>query len=246
MDNLVIDVIELTKKYRGRTALDHVNLQIRSGEVFGLMGPNGAGKSTFIALLASLLKPTSGDILLNGSSIMKDARQIRSIMGYVPQDLALYPMLSAEENLAFWAGIYRIPRISKKKAVTQALLDVQLHDRAKDKVSSYSGGMKRRLNIAASLMHNPQLLVMDEPTAGVDVFSRKCIAEMIVRYRETGRTVVLTSHYVDELESVCDRMAVIQNGRIRYSGTLQELLGQADEPSLETIMLKMGEGDRHP
>ncbi len=246
MENLVIDVIELTKKYGKRTALDHVNLQISSGEVFGLIGPNGAGKSTFIALLATLLKPTSGDIRLGGISIMKDARPIRSIMGYVPQDLALYPMLSAEENLAFWAGIYRIPHKLQKAAINQALLDVQLHDRAKDKVSGYSGGMKRRLNIAASLMHNPQLLVMDEPTAGVDVFSRKCIAEMIGRYRDAGRTIVLTSHYVDELEIVCDRMAVIRNGQIRYAGTLQEVLRQAEEPSLETIMLKIGEGDYHP
>ena len=241
MENLVIDVVALTKKYGKRTALAQMNLQIRSGEVFGLMGPNGAGKSTFIALLATLLKPTSGDILYNGGSILKDPRPIRSIMGYVPQDLALYPMLSAEENLAFWAGVYRVPRKMQDNAIDQALHDVQLQDRAKDKVSGYSGGMKRRLNIAASLMHNPQLLVMDEPTAGVDVFSRKCIADMIGRYRAAGRTIVLTSHYTDELESVCDRMAVIQNGCIRHAGTLQEVLLQAGESSLETIMLKMGE-----
>lgn len=232
---------QLLKVYKGRVALSIDNLEIHRGEVFGLIGPNGAGKSTFISILATLLKPTSGDVIINGHSVVSAPRHIRPRIGYVPQELALYPMLSAEQNLLYWAGIHRIPKHARKAAVADALAMVHLLDRAKDLVSTFSGGMKRRLNLVAAIMHNPELLIMDEPTAGVDVKSRKCMSDIIERFRNNGKTVLFTSHYIDELETICDRLAVLNHGKIQWQGSLAEILSNAGKPSLESIMLDMEE-----
>lgn len=229
----------LVKRYGSRIALSVPTLEIPTGGVFGLIGPNGAGKSTFISLLATLQRPTSGDIRVGSGSVVRTPAEVRRRIGYVPQELAIYPALSARHNLEFWAGVHRLPARSRRAAVMTALEAVGLADRADERASTFSGGMKRRLNLAAALMHDPEILIMDEPTAGVDVRSRRCIAEIIDRHRAAGRTIVFTSHYIDELESICDRLAVLHAGRVLHAGTLQEILGQAGKPSLEALMLEL-------
>jgi len=236
-----ITVNNIVKRYKKRTALDHVSFDIGKGEIFGLIGPNGAGKSTFISLLATISKPDSGDICIDGRSIIKHPGDFRGRIGYVPQEVALYPMLTANENLDFWAGIYGIEGQQKHHRIKTALEYLKLADRANDKVKTFSGGMKRRLNIAASLLHRPEILIMDEPTAGVDVLSRNTIAEMMKDLQRASCTLIITSHYIDELELLCNRMAILNKGKLLYTGTLNEVLKKAGADSLQTLMLGLEE-----
>ena len=236
-----ISVRNVTKRYRDRKALDDISFDIGKGEIFGLIGPNGAGKSTFISLLATIIKPESGDILVEDKSIVRHPGDLRERIGYVPQEIALYPMLSAYENLDFWAGIYGLKGDSKKRRILAVLDYLRLGDRAHDRVGTYSGGMKRRLNIAASLLHKPEILIMDEPTAGVDVLSRTTIAEMIKSLKRNGCTIIITSHYIDELELLCDRLAVLCKGSLLYTGSLAEILKKTGMESLEALMLNLEE-----
>lgn len=235
----MVEVRNLTKKFGRLTALDNLNFDIYRGEIFGLLGPNGAGKSTFISILTTLCKPTSGDIFVNKLSVGKQAGSIKKSIGFVPQDIALYPMLSGLDNLKFWAGIYGIKGPVKKERIREALSIVRLGDRAGDRVENYSGGMKRRMNIAVALLHHPQILVMDEPTVGVDIHSRKYILDTIRDLKERGTTVIFTSHYIDEMESICDRMAIIDKGVIKSAGTLKELLEYHNKEKLEDVMLNL-------
>ncbi len=222
-DNILIEVRGLTKKYGRSEVLKSISLNIRKGEVFGLFGPNGAGKSTFISLLATLHKPTSGDILINGVSVREKPDKIKGMIGFVPQDIALYPMLSGLDNLDFWAGIYGLRGSIKKDRIAEAIEVARLADRIKDRASHYSGGMKRRLNIAVSLMHHPELLIMDEPTIGVDIQSERCILDVLEKLKKEGRTIVFASHNIDELETICDRIAVMNQGRIIATGTADNM-----------------------
>lgn len=236
-DEIFIEVRELVKKFGRQTVLDNLNFNIYKGEIFGMIGPNGAGKSTFISVLTSLCKPTSGDILINSLSIAGQAGKIKCDIGFVPQDIALYPMLSGMDNLKFWAGIYGLKGETKKKRIEEALSVVKLEDRADCKVSKYSGGMKRRLNIAVALLHHPRILVMDEPTVGVDIQSRKYILEAVRNLKEEGRTVIFTSHYIDEMESLCDRIAIIDKGKIIALGSVSELKRTYGVENIEDILL---------
>lgn len=222
-NNVMIDVKNLTKRYGRNEVLKSISLSVNSGEIFGLFGPNGAGKSTFISILATLYKPTSGDILINGLSVREEPDRIKGMIGFVPQDVALYPMLSGLDNLDFWAGIYGLRGNTKKERIAEAIEVSRLADRIKDRVSQYSGGMKRRLNIAVSLMHHPELLIMDEPTVGVDMQSEKCILDVLEKLKKEGRTIVFASHNIDELETICDRIAVMDKGRIIASGTADNM-----------------------
>lgn len=236
-----ISVRDVTKRYRGRTALDHISIDIAKGEVFGLIGPNGAGKSTFISMLATINRPDSGDILVEGRSIVKNPGYLRPRIGYVPQEIALYPMLSAYDNLDLWAGIYGLKGQQKKQRIQVVLEYLKLGDRARDKVATLSGGMKRRLNIAASLLHKPDILIMDEPTAGMDILSRTTVAEMIKSLKERGCTIILASHYLDELESLCDRVAVLNKGVLLHTGTLRDILADTGKESLKALMMNLEE-----
>src|SRR5690606_36725067 len=213
-ENIAVEVRHHTKKYGRTTALHDLSFEIGKGERFGLFGPNGAGKSTFLSILATILEPTSGDIMINGWSVREQPDMVKGEIGYVPQDIALYPMLSGRDNLDFWAGIYGLSGKLKKERIKEAVEVVRLGDRIKDRVSQYSGGMKRRLNIAVSLMHHPRVLLMDEPTVGVDIQSRSFILEALSALKKEGRTIIFTSHYVDELETLCDRIAIMDKGRI--------------------------------
>jgi len=237
----LISVRDVSKKYGRRTALNHISIDIKKGEVFGLIGPNGAGKSTLISMLATINRPDSGDILVDGESIIRNPGPFRARIGYVPQEIALYPMLSAYDNLDLWAGIYGLKGQQKRQRIRVVLEYLKLGDRAGDKVATFSGGMKRRLNIAASLLHKPDILIMDEPTAGVDIVSRTTVAEMIKSLKNRGCTIIIASHYLDELEYVCDRMAVLSKGVLLHAGTLKDVLAQSGKDSLKALMMNLEE-----
>lgn len=238
-EETVIEVRELVKKFGRLAALDGLDFKINRGEIFGLLGPNGAGKSTFISVLMTLCRPTSGDILVNSFSVARQSDRIKGNIGFVPQDIALYPMLSGLDNLSFWAGVYGLRGALKKDRIAEALSVVKLEDRAKDRVSEYSGGMKRRLNIAVALLHRPEILVMDEPTVGVDIQSRKYILEAVREFKKEGRTIVFTSHYIDELETLCDRIAVMNKGKIVAADTPDALKRLFGSDNIEEILLKL-------
>ncbi len=232
MGNIAVEVRGLTKKYGRTTALQDLSFDIGKGEIFGLFGPNGAGKSTFISILATILRPKSGDIRVNGYSVREQPGKVKGEIGYVPQDIALYPMLSGRDNLDFWAGIYGLRGRLKKERIDEVIEIVRLGDRIKDRVSRYSGGMKRRLNIAVSLMHHPRILLMDEPTVGVDIQSRSCILDALSALKKL-------SHYVDELETLCDRIAIMDKGRILAAGPADELKKANGADDLETVLLRL-------
>ncbi len=236
---VVIEVRELTKKYGRNAVLQGLDFDILKGEIFGLFGPNGAGKSTFISILATLCKPTIGDILVNGSSVTGHPDKVKAVIGFVPQDIALYPMLSGMDNLEFWAGIYGLKGSLKRERIAEALSVARLEERIRDRVSQYSGGMKRRLNIAVSLLHHPEILVMDEPTVGVDIQSRRVILDALASLKSEGRTIVFTSHYIDELETLCDRIAVMDKGRLLATGTSVELKKACGTDNLEAVLHKL-------
>ncbi len=241
-NDVIIEVRELTKKYGKLTVLDNLSFNIFRGEIFGLLGPNGAGKSTFISTLATICKPTSGDMAVSGFSIKNQPERIRRSIGLVPQDIALYPALTGMDNLDFWASIYGLRGSLKKERIYEALSVVRLEDRAADRVENYSGGMKRRLNIAVALVHHPEILVMDEPTVGVDIQSRRFILDAVKALKNEGKTVIFTSHYIDEMEALCDRLALLDRGIIKSIGTVNELLSLHGSENMEEIMLKLFEG----
>jgi ABC-2 type transport system ATP-binding protein len=230
----ILEAVGLVKRFGDRTVVDGVSLRLDAGEVLGFLGPNGAGKSTSIAMMTGALRPDSGTVRISGRDLAAEPTVAKSMIGVVPQEIALYPSLSARQNLAFFAGAYQLPRRVRRERIEWALSVVGLTDRANDKVASYSGGMQRRVNIAAALLHRPPLLFLDEPTVGVDAQSRNQIFETVVALRaEYGMSVVYTSHYMPEVEQLCDRIVVVDNGKVLASGTQDELLAPLGEGVLE-------------
>ncbi|RCX23456.1 ABC-2 type transport system ATP-binding protein [Fontibacillus phaseoli] len=220
----MLEAVELRKVFKGKTAVDNVSLYLDEGESVGLLGPNGAGKSTTISMISSLLTPNSGDVRLNGASIVSKPQLIRQVLGVVPQEIALYEALSAYENLKFFGRIYRLKGKELEVKIQEVLEMVGLKDRQKELIKSYSGGMKRRINIAAALLHDPKIVIMDEPTVGIDPQSRSHILETVRQLnREKGTTVLYTSHYMEEVEQLCSRVYIMDHGRIIASGTTDEL-----------------------
>jgi len=220
----MLEVIDLRKVFKDNVAVNDVNMYMGRGESVGLVGPNGAGKSTTIAMISTLIRPTSGDVKLNGASVLVDAAPMRAVLGVVPQEVALYPELSAQENLEFFGSLYGLRGKELAAAVDDALELVGLSDRRKDVIKKYSGGMKRRINIAAALLHNPEFVIMDEPTVGIDPQSRNHILETVrTLNRERGLTVLYTSHYMEEVEQLCDRIYVMDHGKVIASGTNNEI-----------------------
>lgn len=220
----MLETEELKKVFKGKIAVDGVSLYLDKGESVGLLGPNGAGKSTTISMMSSLIKPTSGDVKLHGESVVKDPGKIRQVLGMVPQEIALYEELTAYENLKFFGRIYGLKGNALKKAIQDKVELVGLEDRQKEVISTYSGGMKRRINMAVAMLHEPEVLIMDEPTVGVDPQSRSHILETVRKLnREKGLTVLYTSHYMEEVERLCDRVYIMDHGRVIASGTKDEL-----------------------
>jgi ABC-2 type transport system ATP-binding protein len=219
----MITVRSVSKSFKNIKALDNVSFNIGKGEIFGILGPNGAGKSTIVNILNTLVKPDTGDVIIDSVNIRDDCDTIKLIMGVVPQEIALYEQLSAYENLMFWGGLYHIPKQELKKNVNKTLEIVDLVSRKDDRIKTFSGGMKRRINIACSLLHNPKILVLDEPTVGVDPQNRNHIFDVIERLKNEGMTIIYTTHYMEEAERFCDKIAIIDIGRIIAQGTLKEL-----------------------
>jgi len=221
----ILKVDNLVKKYGDFEAVKGISFSVKEGEVFGLLGPNGAGKTTAISMLTGVLPPTSGTAQIGGHDIVKAADQVKKINGLVPQDLALYPTLSARANLNFFGRIYGLRGKGLKERVDDVLRVVALTDRADDAVDTFSGGMKRRVNIAAGLVHQPQLLFLDEPTVGVDPQSRNHIFESVLRLnRERGMSIIYTSHYMEEVELLCNRVAIVDQGEIIALDTIKNLI----------------------
>jgi len=231
----MIAIKDLKKSYNSHEALKGISFNIKEGEFYGLLGPNGAGKTTTISIMSSILTPDSGEVLINGNNICTHPNESKRIIGVVPQEIALYNELTAEENLWFWGGLYDVPKTELKKRIDEVLTLFGLSERRKDKVSTYSGGMKRRINIAAALLHQPRIVFMDEPTVGIDPQSRNLIFEVIEKLHSNGMTIVYTTHYMEEAERFCDRIGIIDNGQIIAEGTLDEL--RKSSSAKETIVI---------
>jgi len=221
---MIVEIQDLVKKYGKKTVVDGVTLSIDKGEVLGLLGPNGAGKSTTISSILGLVKVSSGEVKLFGQVLKAGSVDLKRRIGYVPQDFAFFPELSAYDNVTYWAKLYQIKGKDVKEAVKEALDFVGLWDRKGDKAKTYSGGMKRRLNIACAIVHKPDILIMDEPTVGVDPQSRNNILDAVRILNEKGTTVIYTSHYMEEIEAICNRVAIMDAGRIIAQGTVDELI----------------------
>ncbi|MFD2132802.1 ABC transporter ATP-binding protein [Pseudogracilibacillus auburnensis] len=239
----MIETIQLSKVYKDKTVVNDVNLYLDQGESVGLLGPNGAGKSTTISMISSLLKPTSGDVKLNGKSVINDPSDLRKVLGVVPQEIALYQELSAYENLKFFGRIYQVPKDQLESRIQETLEMVGLKDRQKDMIKTFSGGMKRRVNIATALLHNPKVLILDEPTVGIDPQSRNYILEMVRQLNEqSGTTVLYTSHYMEEVEQLCHRVYIMDHGRVIASGNQSELLSiLSNEDTIKVQLNQMSE-----
>lgn len=220
---MILEVKGLSKQFKDKKAVDGVSFSVKEGESYGLLGPNGAGKSTIIGMVFGLLSPTAGEVVVNGVPIAKQPERAKACMGYVPQEIALYPELTASENLFYWGRMYGLSGERLKHRVAECLETVGLSDRAKSRVEVFSGGMKRRVNIAAALLHQPRILVMDEPTVGVDPQSRNHILETVKLLNSQGVTIVYTSHYMEEVEYLCTRVGIIDHGKIIAQGTLPGL-----------------------
>ncbi len=220
---LAIEVKELCKSFGSFRAVDHLSLEVRQGEIFGLLGPNGSGKTTTINLISGLSTPTSGEVRVLGYDVRQNARQVRQILGSVPQETALYEELSAWTNMDFHADLFGIPRREKKARITRLLELVQLLDRKDSRVGTFSGGMKRRLALARALLHDPQLLYLDEPTLGVDVQARRAIWDYVLALRDQGKTVLITTNYLEEAQVLCERLAIIDHGKLIAVDTPEHL-----------------------
>jgi len=222
----MLELAGLGKDYGERTAVKALDLTVTKGEILGLLGPNGAGKTTTISMASGVVTPTRGKVTIGGVELAKQPRVAKAKLGLVPQDLALYEELSALQNLTFFAALYGFHGKLAAEHVAWALGVVGLADRAKDIVKTYSGGMQRRLNIAAGLVHKPELLILDEPTVGVDPQSRNHIFDTVRTLRASGITVIYTSHYMEEVEALCDRVAIMDGGAIVALGTIGELVAK--------------------
>ncbi|HQO72939.1 MAG TPA: ABC transporter ATP-binding protein [Sedimentibacter sp.] len=233
----MLKVENLYKNYGNIRAVDGISFEVKRGEVFGLLGPNGAGKSTTISIISTLIPPTKGEIIFEGESIFKNPKNIRQKLGVVPQDIALYPTLSGYENLRFWGNLYGLKGQELKQRINETADIIGLHERLKDKVEKYSGGMKRRLNIGAALLHMPELLIMDEPTVGIDPQSRSHILDTVLKLNDRGITIIYTTHYMEEAENLCSRICIMDEGKIIASGTQQELVELVKEKTQINIKL---------
>ncbi|MCO5246930.1 MAG: ATP-binding cassette domain-containing protein [Anaerolineae bacterium] len=237
----LVEVKNLVRKFGDNTAVADISFTIEEGEVFSLLGPNGAGKTTTISMLSCLLEPTAGDASVGGFSVTSQPLQVKNVIGVVPQEIALYDDLTALENLMFWGRMYGMGGAALKQRVSEVLEQVGLADRAKERVKTYSGGMKRRINIGVGLLHRPRLLFMDEPTVGIDPQSRRNILDSVKELNRQGMTVLYTTHYMEEAEELSDRVGIIDHGKLIALGTQRELTKLVGE--MDTLRLHLNDGD---
>ena len=220
----MVNIQQITKKYAKVTALDAITLEVQRQEFFCLLGPNGAGKTTLMNLLVGYINPDNGTITIDGGKVTQDTLEIRKKIGFVPQTISLYDELSAQDNLEMFGQMFDISRKLLKERIEEQLNAVGLYERRKDKVKTFSGGMKRRLNMIASLLHDPIVLLCDEPTVGVDPQSRNAIFDFLTSLNKQGKTIIYTTHYMEEAERLCSRIGIIDHGKIIALGTIDELL----------------------
>ena len=237
MEN-IIEVRDLVKRYgKDVLAVDSISFDVVDGEVFGFLGPNGAGKSTTISMITTLLTPTSGTITLNGFDVVKESTKVRNTIGLVPQNLTADDELSGRENMQLQADLYNVPRDVAKERIGELLKIVKLEDAADRRVDTYSGGMRKRLELAEGLIHRPRILFLDEPTLGLDIQTREIIWDYIRHIREENNmTVFLTTHYLEEADSLCDRIAIIDEGEIKVIGTPAELKASLGGDAIEVVI----------
>lgn len=240
--NYSIKLEHISKTYRGsiKPAVDNISLEITRGSRFGLLGPNGAGKTTTISILCGLLNYEQGAVYIDDMRLEKNYKQIRRLIGLVPQDIALYDTLTAKENLRFIAEMYGLDRIQTKSRINESLDMLGLTGSANKQIRRYSGGMKRRINLAAGILHQPKILILDEPTTGVDVQSRNVILDFLKTQNEKGTTIIYTSHYLEEAEELCDELAIIDHGKVIINGKSKDIMNSREEyTDLESVFLHL-------
>jgi ABC-2 type transport system ATP-binding protein len=219
----MLDVQGVSKTFATLRAADNVAFHVEAGEIYGLLGPNGAGKTTTISMISGLLRPDGGRVTVGGIDVWNEPQKAKALMGVAPQELAIYEELSARENLEFWGQIAGLSRSEAKQRASELLETLALADRAKDAVKTYSGGMKRRINIGCALLHRPKLILLDEPTVGIDPQARSNILELVRALSKNGAAILYTTHYLEEAEFLCDRIGIIDQGKLLAEGTLGEL-----------------------
>lgn len=240
--NFAIEILDLVKTYKGKSSptLNGLTLNIPYASLFGLLAPNGAGKTTTLGAICGLRQFESGSIYVDGFSVKKEMKQIKSIIGFVPQDIALFPTLSALENLRIIGGIYGLPKNQLNSKIDELLTLFDLLESKNSYISQFSGGMKRRINLIAGMMHNPKILILDEPTVGVDAQSRKLILEKLVEINYKGTTILFISHYLAEAQEICDQVAFIDQGRVICQGKPMELISNDSAcDNLETLYISL-------
>lgn len=246
--NIAIEISNLTKRFENVTALDNLSLAVKYGEIFGLLGPNGSGKTTTINIVSGLSRPTSGQVKVLGYDITENTNAVHAVLGAVPQETALYEELTAWTNMTIHADLYGVSRSEREQRITNMLNLVQLYERRDNRVSTFSGGMKRRLALARALLHDPKLLYLDEPTLGVDVQSRRALWDYILDLKKKGKTILLTTNYLEEANALCDRLAILDHGRLvaidtssnlkrRYGDTIIEI--ETTSPISQNIVTRM-------
>lgn len=242
MNEAIVSIQSISKQYKGaaKPAINNLDLQIPAGSVFGLLGPNGAGKSTLVMMLCGLMRPDAGSIQLLGMDTKEQGAAIRKRIGVATQEIALFPALTATENLYYFGRMYGLQREVIKSKIDRYLEIFSLSDKADRRVHTFSGGMKRRLNLIAALLHDPALLILDEPTAGVDVQSRNILLDFLMTFKADNSTIIYTSHFLDEAEKICTGLAIIDEGKLIAEGSPREMISQQpDCNSLESLFLKL-------
>lgn len=239
----MIEIKNVSKNYGNKMALQQVSVTIREGICFGLIGPNGAGKSTLMKIIAGIIQKYQGEIFFNEKPIEKNRNEVKNVIGYVPQDIVLENLLTARDNLVFFGGVYKTPKKELKDKVNKMLEGIGLADRANESVKNFSGGMKRRLNIGCALMHDPILIIMDEPTVGIDPQSRNYIYSIIEKLKKEGKTIVYSSHYMEEVQNLCEEIVLIDHGNILENGNVNKIIDKYSKPSVfvEGEKIKKGE-----
>jgi ABC-2 type transport system ATP-binding protein len=234
-----ITISNLTKKYEDKLALDNLNLQVAKGELFGLLGPNGAGKTTAMNLLCGFLKPTSGTAKIYNYDVQKDTKQVKALIGVCIQETAIYPYLTGKENLELFGNLYGMNKKTIKERSTMLLTRMGLTGDAKRLTAKYSGGMKRRLSLALALISDPQIAFLDEPNVAMDPQSRRAVWDLIKEQKSKGKTLILTTHHMEEAEELCDRVGIIDHGKLIALGTPIELIAKNQVKNLEDVFLKL-------
>jgi ABC-2 type transport system ATP-binding protein len=243
-NDIIIEVKNLSKSYKGshHPAVDDVRFSISRNEIFGLLGPNGAGKTTLISVLCGLYKPDKGKVFINGIDLHQHLKSLKKIIGIVPQDIALYPTLTAKENLLFYGNVYGLSRQYLDEKINECFAMLELENSKNKKINTFSGGMKRRINIVAGLLHNPQILFLDEPTVGIDIHSKKIIIDYLADINKKGTTIIYTSHLIAEAEDFCSYIAIMNHGKIISEGKPAELIHRfANTKDLEEVFLQLTE-----